>query len=106
MTKDNKKVRTTGQLREYLIDTMDKVATGVVDLNKALVIGKLASHINENVNIELKSIVVLLQSEGGYEALGNMNLGSSEELRRETIESQEEVENEEEDAEKEEDADS
>jgi hypothetical protein len=60
------KIETMGQLREFLCSSINGVANGTLDLNKAKEITKLASKVNESFFAEVK--VARMQVDMGAEA--------------------------------------
>jgi hypothetical protein len=69
------KLQTTGQLREFLVDMAIGVKNGVLDLDKASRITKLAQQINESFYSEIK--IARIQREAGIAAadLGELKIG-------------------------------
>jgi hypothetical protein len=70
-------IKTTGDLREFLAMTIEDVASGDIDLDKATHITKLAAQVNESFYSEIK--VARIRNEMGDKILplGDMTLGSS-----------------------------
>jgi len=60
------KINTSGDLREFLCSTINGVANGTVDADKARNITKLASQVNESFYSEIK--IAKVQMEAGKEA--------------------------------------
>jgi hypothetical protein len=60
------KIESTGQLREFLCSSINSVANGTLDLNKAKEIVKLSAKVNESFFAEVK--VARLQHDLGKEA--------------------------------------
>lgn len=52
--KPRKEIKTTGQLRAFLSDTITKVSTGEIGLEEASRITKLAAQVNESFYSEIK----------------------------------------------------
>lgn len=73
------KLKTTGQLREFLVDMAIGVKNGVLDLDKASRITKLAAQINESFYSEIK--IARIQREAGMAAadLGELKIGGKQE---------------------------
>jgi len=73
------KIKTTGELRDFLATMMVAVQSGDVDLDKAKNITKLAGQINESFYAEVK--VAKVRAEAGQEmpGLGEMRIGAREE---------------------------
>lgn len=69
------KIRTSGDLREFLCSAINSVANGTMETNKARDITKLAAQVTENLYAEAK--IAKLQIDLGAEAskFGQMNLG-------------------------------
>lgn len=72
------KIKTTGELRDFLASMMLGVKNGDLDLDKASRITKLAGQINENFYAEIK--VAKIRAEAGVEMgnLGAMPVGAHE----------------------------
>jgi hypothetical protein len=72
------KLKTTGQLREFLVDMAIGVKNGVLDLDKASRITKLAAQINESFYSEIK--IARIQREAGVAVadLGELKIGGKE----------------------------
>lgn len=70
------KIKTTGELRDFLANMMIGVKNGDIDLDKASRITKLAGQINESFYAEIK--VAKIRAEAGEELidLGAMVVGS------------------------------
>lgn len=68
------KITTVGDLREFLCSTINGVANGTFDINKAREITKLAGQVNESFYSEVK--VAKTQLEMGRKAseLGKLNV--------------------------------
>ena len=69
------KIENIGQLRQFLCSSINSVANGTLELNKAKEITKLASKVNEAYFAEVK--VAKMQQEMGAEAskLGSLPIG-------------------------------
>ena len=72
------KIRTTGQLRDFLAGMMMGVKSGDLDLDKASRITKLAGQVNESFYAEIK--VASIRAAAGEELakLGAMPIGESD----------------------------
>lgn len=57
------KLKTTGQLREFLVDMMVGVKNGILDTEKARNVTKMAAQINESFYSEIK--IARVQREAG-----------------------------------------
>lgn len=70
-------VKTTGQLRELLADTILGVTTGTMDIDKATAIHKLSKNISESLYSETK--IAMFRNEVGQEleGFGELQLGDS-----------------------------
>ena len=70
------KINNTGELREFLCSTINMVANGTFDVNKAKEVTKIAAQINESLYAEVK--VAKTQIELGHEAakFGALELGT------------------------------
>lgn len=73
------KIKTTSDLRQFLCNTINGVANGTFDINKAREITKLAAQINESLYSEVR--VAKTQLELGKEsaAMGELQIGTSSE---------------------------
>lgn len=69
------KIKTAGDLREFLCNTINGVANGTFDLQKAKEITKLAGQINESIYSEIRA--AMTQHAMGKEAsrFGELTLG-------------------------------
>ena len=65
-------VKTTGQLRELLLSTMEEVKGGELAFEKASVIIKGASQVNESIYAELKAKALAKDLGEGRHALGRL----------------------------------
>lgn len=61
-------IKTTGQLRKFLAETMCQVKSGEIDIDRAGRITKLAGQINESFYAEMK--VVKLRADAGEVMVG------------------------------------
>jgi len=73
------KIKTTGELRDFLAEMMVDVKNGSLDLDKARNITKLAGQINESFYAEIK--VAKIRAEAGevMTGLGAMIVGANNE---------------------------
>jgi hypothetical protein len=73
-------IKTTGQLREFLVGLAVGVKDGTVEPDKASRITKLAAQVNESFYSEIK--IARVQREAGVEAaeLGDLSIGGKESL--------------------------
>lgn len=72
------KIKTTGELREFLCSTINAVANGSMDTDKARNITKLAAQINESIYSEIKVARTMIELGRDSQPLGNLNLGKTE----------------------------
>ena len=72
------KITNTGELRAFLCNSINGVANGTFDINKAKEVTKIASQINESLYAEVR--VAKTQVELGKEAskFGELNLGTNQ----------------------------
>lgn len=72
------KIKTTGQLREFICSVINGVANGTMDTDKARNITKLAAQVNESFYSEIK--IAKVMAEGGKDAarLGMLPINSEE----------------------------
>lgn len=77
MNVNTKKIKTTGQLRDFLASMMVEVKTGTLDLDKARNITKLAGQINESMYAEVKVAKVRAEAGQIMPDLGSMQIGES-----------------------------
>lgn len=70
-------IRTTGQLREFLVSMMVGVKNGDLDLDKASRITKLAAQVNESMYAEMKVHRVLAEAGDTLPAMGSMAIGDA-----------------------------
>jgi hypothetical protein len=70
------KIKTTGEMRDFLVNMMVGVKNGDLDLDKASRITKLAGQINESFYAEIK--VATIRAGAGEELtkLGAMSIGA------------------------------
>jgi hypothetical protein len=75
-----KQIATTGELRDFLVTMMVGVKDGIVPIEKASSITKLAGQINESIYAEIKAS--RLKMDIGIEAdkLGNMGIGFNNDI--------------------------
>jgi len=69
------KIKTTGQMRDFLATMMLGVKNGDLDLDKASRITKLAGQINESFYAEIKVAKVRAEAGENMPALGEMSVG-------------------------------
>lgn len=73
------KIRTTGELREFLAMMMVGVKNGDLDLDKASRITKMAGQINESFYAEIKVAKIRLEAGEEMRKLGEMEINDREE---------------------------
>jgi hypothetical protein len=74
------KIKTTGDLRDFLALMIVGVKNGDLDLDKASRITKLAGQINESFYAEIKVAKTRLEAGEAMPKMGNMDIGGSEEV--------------------------
>lgn len=72
------KIKTTGQLRDFLATMMVGVKNGDLAVDKASQINKLAGQINESMYAEVKVAVIRKQAGEVMPTMGDMNIGESD----------------------------
>ena len=72
-----KRILTTGNLRDFLAQTLIDVKEGSLELDKASRITKLAAQINENLYAEVKVAKIRLQMGDASTALGALPIGQN-----------------------------
>jgi len=68
-------IKTTGQLREVLADTIAKVISGEVDVEKASTMHKLAKNISDSLYSETKIRMFEKEIGSTLPAMGSLPLG-------------------------------
>lgn len=76
MSTDVAKIKTTGELREFLAGLLPKIEKGTVDLDAARTITKMAGQINESFYAEVKIARTLLDAGKTTEELGQLAINS------------------------------
>lgn len=71
------KIKTTGELRDFLATMMVGVKNGDLDLDRASRITKLAGQINESFYAEVKVAKVRAEAGEQMPELGSMSVGES-----------------------------
>jgi hypothetical protein len=70
-------IRTTGQLRDFLCETMEKVRSRLIDAEEANKVAQIAARVNESFFAEVK-IIRTQQELGGQSAkLGDLMIDGS-----------------------------
>ena len=72
------KIKTTGELRDFLVNMMVGVKNGDLDLDKASRITKLAGQVNESFYAEIKVAQVRASAGEQMKALGEMAIGQED----------------------------
>jgi len=70
-----KQISTTGELRDFLVTMMVGVKDGVVQIDKASQITKLAGQVNESIYAEIKAARLKIDLGNEADKLGQMNIG-------------------------------
>lgn len=68
-------IKTTGQLREFLVNMLIGVKNGDLDESKARNITKMAAQINESFYSEIKIAKIQLDAGKSAEELGKLKIG-------------------------------
>ena len=79
--KEKSRIKTTGELREFLVNMMLGIKDGALTIEKASGITKMAGEINESIYSELKAIRVGIEigkKADEIPSLGNMEVGVHE----------------------------
>jgi hypothetical protein len=71
----NGKIKTTGELRDFLAMMLVGVKNGDLDLDKASRITKMAGQINESFYAEIKVAKIRAEAGEAMQALGAMPIG-------------------------------
>lgn len=74
-------IRTTGQLRQFLADTLLSVKNGQMDPDKARNIIKIAAQINESIYSEIKTARVMDELGKPPADMGNLKIGEDAESK-------------------------
>ena len=72
------KIKTTGELRDFLVSMMIGVKNGDLDAERARNITKMAAQVNESFYSEIKIAKVQMEAGQVVTDLGKLRLGSSE----------------------------
>lgn len=72
------KIKTTGQLREFICSAITGVANGTMDTDKARNITKLAAQVNESFYSEIKIAKVMVESGKDSAKLGSLPINGDE----------------------------
>jgi len=70
------KIKTTGQLRDFLVNMMLGVKNGHLDLDKASRLTKLAQQINESMYAEIKTAKIRAEAGESMSKIGQMKIGA------------------------------
>jgi len=74
-----KSIQTTGELREFLLDTMIEVRFGNLDLDKAARLTKLATQVNESIYAEIKASKLRAEAGETLPRLGDIFISNNKE---------------------------
>jgi hypothetical protein len=74
-------IKNSGDLRAFLCNAMVDVRNGTLEVDKASVIQKLATQVNENMYAEVKVSKMLADAERGHYVLGQLPLQDAEQYR-------------------------
>lgn len=72
------KIKTTGELRDFLVSMMLGVKNGDLDTDKARNITKLAAQVNESFYSEIKIAKVRMEAGQVATDLGSLRVGTTE----------------------------
>lgn len=72
------KIKTTGDLREFLCSAINGVANGTMDADKARNITKLAAQVNESIYSEIKVARTKIELKVATDPMGSMRIGNPE----------------------------
>jgi hypothetical protein len=75
-------IKTTGQLRQFLADTLVAVKNGQMDPDKARNITKIAAQINESIYSEIKTARVMDELGRQTAEMGNLKIGEDAEVKQ------------------------
>jgi len=75
MSKPEQKIKTTGELRDFIAQTMESVRTGGIALDKAAQITKLAGQLNESFYSEVKVYQAYITAGKVTTDLGKLRIG-------------------------------
>ena len=70
------KIKTAGELREFLLDTMEQVRDAKVSVERAQVVVKTAMQVNESIYAELKTKQIAKALGEASSSMGSMPLGA------------------------------
>lgn len=73
----NAKIKTTGELREFISNMMMGVKNGDLDTNKANSITKMAAQINESFYAEIKIAKIKLEAGQKLSDLGSLQINGA-----------------------------
>jgi hypothetical protein len=68
------KIKTTGQLREFLCSSINSVANGTLDVQKASHITKLAGQVNESIYAEARIAKMQIDLGRAADEFGGLSL--------------------------------
>ena len=73
---DERQIKTTGQMRDFLVNMMLGVKNGHLDPDRASRITKLAAQINESMYAEIKTARVRTEAGEAMPKIGEMKIGT------------------------------
>jgi len=68
------KIKTTGELRQFLLESMSDLKSGKLDVSTANTLQKMASQINESLYAELKAMALIGKLQQEQHPLGQRPL--------------------------------
>ena len=75
MRANSNQISNTGDLRRFIVSTMEQVSSGDIELDKAQSITRLASQVNESFYSEIKTARFLKDAGKDIPKLGTLALG-------------------------------
>lgn len=73
------KINTTGKVRAFLADTLEKIQSGDIEVEKAHAIVKMANQIHQSLQAEAKIMKIRADAGQAVGRLGHMEVGESSE---------------------------
>lgn len=73
------KINTTGKVRAFLADTLEKIQSGNIEVEKAHAIVKMANQIHQSLQAEAKIMKIRADAGQAVGRLGHMEVGESSE---------------------------
>ena len=68
------KIKSSGQLRQFLLDSIDKLSKGEMSTDEARNIVKISGQINDNLYAEVKVLKTKIELGQETDKFGNLNL--------------------------------